>query len=334
MNITINNCPSTLAEGYVTYSDAAAENLFDGRSVSPFLDFDLSDNKISDTVNAAMHRISVSGVQEKFPAVIRDGKICLAVADERSTHILKPAPWDPSLSFRKEIPANENLTMQIASQVYGIATAANGLCFSKDGRAVYVTKRFDVAADGTKFYMEDFSTLTGRGEKVGGTNFKYDGCYYDIAAALRRVSSDVDSDLERFFKLLVFNYIYANGDAHLKNFSMIVGNDGHRRLSPAYDLVNTSLHVNDSDFALEGGLSPDLPKSDIYIKYEHPCRLDFEQFGSYIGLKTEVVNNVLDCFMDVPLLAKSLIESSFLTKKMKRVYLRTVSERVSRFVRR
>ena len=45
--------------------------------------------------------------------------------------------------------------MQIARQVYGIVTAENGLCFTKDGQTVYITKRFDTLPNGTKVEMED-----------------------------------------------------------------------------------------------------------------------------------------------------------------------------------
>ena len=103
MNIMLNNCPSTLAEGFGTYSDAAAGSLFDGQVVSPFLDFDLNANKLSEAVSEALNRISVSGVQEKFAAVIKNGRICIADNGERSTHILKPSPWDATISFRHEI---------------------------------------------------------------------------------------------------------------------------------------------------------------------------------------------------------------------------------------
>jgi hypothetical protein len=66
--------------------------------------------------------------------------IRIAESNERSTYILKPAPWDETIATRKQIPANEHVTMQIARQVYGIVTAENGLCFTKDGQTVYITK--------------------------------------------------------------------------------------------------------------------------------------------------------------------------------------------------
>lgn len=70
-------------------------------------------------------------------------------------------------------------------------------------------------------------------------------------------------NMERFFTLVVFNYIFANGDAHLKNFSLILDGQDYS-LAPAYDLLNTSLHVDGDDFGLDGGLSPDIEKSDVY----------------------------------------------------------------------
>ena len=170
--VEIKFCPSTLAEGYNTYSPQAVKRLFDGKKVSPFLDFNINELKQSDVIVQAMQRISVSGVQEKFSGLIDHSSIRIAESNERSTYIIKPAPWDETIATRKQIPANEHLTMQIARQVYGIVTAENGLCFTKDGQMVYITKRFDILPDGTKVEMEDFAALVGRNEQTDGTYFK------------------------------------------------------------------------------------------------------------------------------------------------------------------
>lgn len=156
--IDIQVCPSTLAVGYGAYSPKAIKNLFGGIRVSPLLDFGIDEFRMTEDIVRAVNRISVSGAQEKFPAVIENGKIRLAADNEKATYILKPAPWDETIATRKQIPVNENLTMQIASQVYGIRTAANGLCFSPSGEAIYITKRFDIAEDGSRYGMEDFNT--------------------------------------------------------------------------------------------------------------------------------------------------------------------------------
>ena len=294
--IEIKYCPSTLAEGFNTYSPQAVKRLFDGKRVSPFLDFNINELKQSDVIVRAMQRISVSGVQEKFSGLIDHNNIRIAESTERSTYIIKPAPWDETIATRKQIPANEHVTMQIARQVYGIVTAENGLCFTKDGQTVYITKRFDILPDGTKVEMEDFAALVGRNEQTDGTYFKYSGCYEDIARCIRRTIPAW-------------------------------------MVAPAYDLLNTRLHVIGDDFGLDGGLSPDIEKSDVYDRTGHPCRLDFERFGAQIGLTDARIKRVLDKYMVIPELTTKLVGNSFLNDKMKRKYLRIIDERVKRFVR-
>lgn len=328
----LNICPSSLQEGFNTYSPKAAKALFGGGKVNHILGFDIDEFKNVGEIAEAMHRISVSGVQEKFPAVIKSGEIHIAGDDERSTHILKPAPWDKTLRDRKLIPANEHLTMQIASQVYGIHTAANGLSFTPSGQAVYITRRFDILPDGSKLPMEDFASLVGKNEQTAGTQFKYNGSYEDIAKAIRTNVAAWMVDMERFYELIVFNYIYANGDAHLKNFSLILDGQDYR-LAPTYDLLNTSLHVNGDDLGLDGGLSPDIEKSNVFERTGHPCRLDFERFGAKIGLVKKRMDKILYKYISLPDAAVNLITQSFLPDKAKRNYTRIVNERISRFVR-
>ena len=174
--IEIKNCPSSLLEGFDTYSPKSARLLFGRIKVNPILGFDIDEFRNVGEIADAMHRISVSGVQEKFPAIINGDAIIIAGDKERSTHILKPAPWDKTLRDRKMIPANEHLTMQIASQIYGIQTAANGLCFTSKGQPIYITRRFDILPDGSKLPMEDFASIIGKNEQTAGLQFKYNGC--------------------------------------------------------------------------------------------------------------------------------------------------------------
>ena len=320
----LHNCPSLLSDGYSTYCPKALRLLFDGKRVSHILSFNIDEFRNNGEIASAMKRISVSGVQEKFPALIDGEQIRIAKDNEPSTYILKPTPWDPTLSDRKFIPVNENLTMQIASQVYGIVTAANGLCFTENGQRVYITRRFDVLPDGSKLAMEDFAAVVGRNEQGDGENFKYEGCFEDIAVAIKNNVSAWMVDIERFFELVVFNYIYANGDDHLKNFSLILQGEDYR-LTPAYDLLNTSLHVNGNDFGLDG--------SEVYIKTGHPCRLDFERFAQRIGIVGIRAEKILDKYVSLPEKSIELINKSLLTEKLKRKYIRIVKERIIRFIR-
>lgn len=329
---TLTACPATLQPGFDTYSPAARKALFDGNTVSPILDFDLEKDYELPIVRGNMNNISISGAQEKYSAVVEDGHIRLSHPNEQATHILKPAPINYSLSTRKQIPANEHLTMQIAAQIYGIHTAANALCFTPKGQPVYITRRFDVKPDNTKYPMEDFAPILDITEQGSDSNFKYNGNYAMIADAIRRFVPAWMIEVEHFFKVVLFNYLYANEDAHLKNFSLINRN-GEYSLAPAYDLINTRIHLESSDLALRGGLAPDIEPSDTLLKTGHLCRLDFERFAQRIGLPKKRAGKLMDLFMAIPSEAYLLINRSFLNDKMKRNYKRIIEQRRQWFLR-
>jgi serine/threonine-protein kinase HipA len=327
----IKYCPGTLAEGFDKYSPLCLKRVFNGKSVNHILDFsyDAEENDIADYIN----QISVSGVQEKLSAIVDKGKIVLTPQGVQGTYIIKPAPNYKHLKFRNQIPANEHLTMQIASQIYKIKTAENALTFFSNGEIAYITKRFDIAADGTKINQEDFSSLASKTSVTHGKDFKYTGSYVDLALLIRNNVSAWQVEMSKFFTLVVFNYLFANGDAHQKNFSLQQSPNGDYLLAPAYDLMNTSLHVKDSDFALEGGLFPKEEYSEIYELTGHPCSDDFIHFGHRIGVPEKKIKKIIEMFTTSQPLVMELIGNSFLDDKLKRMYLRSYEERLSRLRR-
>lgn len=314
-------CPSTLKEGYSTYSPEACRKLFGGKQVSHILDFDSPNNDSADSTDYAEHigRISLSGVQPKGALVLRDGLLRKPKEGERGEYILKPAPVSYTLLERKYCPANEHLTMQMAAQAYGIETAANALCFFRDGEAAYITKRFDMSPDGSKYPQEDFASLAGLTKVNGGSNYKYSMLSYeDCADIIRRYVRAAQVDLLRFFRVVLFNYITLNDDAHLKNFSLIDRGNGDYRLAPAYDLINTSLHLRTPQiFALEKGLF----KEGMKMTDTHTVdRTDFEEFGRRIGLPDRMVKREIGTFAEESPIALELIERSFLSEELKKSY--------------
>jgi serine/threonine-protein kinase HipA len=50
-----------------------------------------------------------------------------------------------------------------------------------------------------------------------GKSYKYDASYEEIGDLIRKHVAANPVELERFFQLVVFNYLIGNGDAHLKN---------------------------------------------------------------------------------------------------------------------
>lgn len=329
--IKIEVCPGNLTPGFDRYSPACLRKLFDGKKVSPVLDFDYDADSIDliDQIN----QISVSGVQEKLSAIINNDKITLTPTGQQGKYIIKPAPNYKHLRFRDQIPANEHLTMQIAKQVYKINTAENGLVFFANGEIAYITKRFDFDTNGNKVKQEDFSSLAQKTAQTHGKDFKYTGSYEDVAALLKTNVSAWQVETSKLFTLVVFNYIFANGDAHLKNFSLQQSANGDYLLSPAYDLMNTSIHVQDEDFALHGGLIPLNEYSDIYSQTSHPCKEDFIIFGNRIGVLPKKLNAIIETFSKESPLIEALISRSFLDERTKRMYRRSYQERLARFLK-
>ena len=318
----LNVCPSTLQEGFTTYCPAARKQLFDGKEVSHVLDFDSPNNDSADNEAYLKNvgRISLSGVQPKASLVVNAKQQLARPADnERGTYILKPAPTSYVLFDRKYCPANEHLTMQLASQVYNIETAANALCFFHDGEAAYLCRRFDVGPNGQKYSQEDFASLAGLTNANGGSDFKYSNLSYEECAnIIRKYVKAAPVELLKFFRMVVFNYLTLNDDAHLKNFSLINRGDGEYHLAPAYDLINTSLHLSiPRIFALDKGLF----KEGMVLSDTNTIdRKDFEEFGRRIGLSERLVKRELDTFATPNPLAKSLIDRSFLSENLKRSY--------------
>lgn len=327
----INVCPGTLAIGFDTYSPSCLRKMFDGRRVSHIIDLSLDGN--ADNIAAAINKISVSGAQEKLSAVVDKGHIILTPPQQQGRYIIKPIPDYKHLRFRNNIPANEHLTMQIASQVYGIKTAENALAFFADGQMVYITRRFDYDENGLKIRQDDFASISGKTDRNSGKDYKYTGCYEDIARLLKQNVSAWQVEMSRYFSLVVFNYIFSNGDAHLKNFSLRETPNGDYILSPAYDLMNTSIHIDDGDFALQGGLIPKSEYSDTYTNSGHPCKDDFITFGKRIGVLPKKLHSIIELFATEQPQVLQLIEHSFLDEKVKRMYRQSYLERLRRFQR-
>lgn len=312
-------CPSTLQNGFDTYSPHARKTLFDGNAVSHIFSEASPDTETEDANEAvkSVGRISLSGAQPKFSIVVDGNKLRYTREGEQGTFILKPRPTGYQIINKDFCAANEHVTMQIASQVYNIETAANALCFFDDGTPAYITRRFDVHNKG-KYKQEDFAALLGYTKDNAGPNYKYDkASYEDCAEVIHRYVKAVLIDIRRFFRIILFNFVTLNDDAHLKNFSLIERN-GEYRLSPAYDLINTSLQLREPHiFALDKGL---FKEGMAFTDTRTICRSDFEEFGKRIGLPAKVIKQEIDMFTAEQPLVKELLSRSFLSPSLQNQY--------------
>jgi len=299
------------------------QQLWNGRKVSPMLTFDLPEFHRFRLERS--DRISLSGVQDKISVKLERGH--LVPTERDGEYLLKPVPSTPGLSFQSDIPANEHLTMQLAGQIAGIAIPPNGLVFFPDGSPAYVVKRFDRdAATGQKRSQEDFCQLSGRSRETHGRNFKYEGSYEELGRVLERYCPSYAVEIEKLFLLIVFNYATGNGDAHFKNFSLVPTPLGDHVLSPAYDLVNTRLHLpQESALALE--LFADEFETDSFRQNGFPRREDFRELARRFRLKPDRAERILDRVSGLDAKAEPLLEASLLSGEAREGYRRLLADR-------
>ena len=322
----IKYCPGTLVEGFETYSTTCLRGMFEGKQVSHILPFESpqQNEEVVTLFMENMKHISISGVQQKLSLVQEKNLLRLTNEEEQGTHILKPIP--SLLKKASMVPANEHLTMQIARQVYDISTAENAIIFFKDGTPAYITKRFDVKTDGGKWGKEDFATIAGK-TKTTSENYKYEFSYEELGLLIQKNVPAWVVEIEKHFSLVLFNFLFSNGDAHLKNFSLLETSKGDYKLSPAYDLINSRMHVDDSDFAFDRGLFAENFKSETFKNKNHPCKEDFAEFGKRTGMQENRMERIINLFIEKQKMVETLVSRSFLNDESKRGYLLQYSTR-------
>jgi serine/threonine-protein kinase HipA len=318
-------CPGCFKDGKDdAFCGRCRKRLFDGKKVPRVLPFSRP------AYNAAKlavtpGKMSISGIQTKISLVLKDGQ--LEMVDSGGRYILKPIPH-ATLQRLNVLPINEHLTMQLARQVFDIEVAENALVAFADGEPAYLVRRFDVQPDGTKRLQEDFAQVGNRSEETHGKNYKYDFSYQAIGDLIRQHVAACVVDLERYFTLVVFNYLVNNGDAHVKNFSVIRSEDTEEyRLTPAYDLLNTRLHL-----PTETRSALDLFKDDFTTESYKPNAFyaydDFAVFAQKLGLIETRYKRILQNFVDSKEAVFSLIDRSILPDDCKQLYKQQVQDSV------
>ncbi len=274
-------------------------------------------------------RNSISGVQAKVLLSIVDGQF--EVVASGGDFILKPVPEDSRSRFAADIPANENVTMQIASRLFRIQTAANKCVRFADGELAYLTRRFD-RRDGASVRQEDMCQIAGRSEETHGEAYKYDFSYEEMAELIRMACPASGVELPKVFRQILFDYLFANGDAHLKNFSVYESDLGDYVMTPAYDLLNTILHYpGDLTFmALSLFKDPDFATPE-FEKLGYYSTADFVVLGRAYGLDEKAVRMMLDEFRTRAPQVEAMVEQSLLSQDAKREYFRIFTDRLAMF---
>jgi serine/threonine-protein kinase HipA len=171
--------------------------------------------------------------------------------------------------------------------------------------------------------QEDFASLAGKSPQTHGADYKYLGSYWDLFELMRENLPSYKVESLKLFKLLIFNYLFSNGDAHLKNFSIIETPLGDFKLSPAYDLLNSRIHIEDKDFALDEGLIPArMGQGNISNQ--------FRLLAKHAEIPEKQTNIILSLMVSKSDVVKKLIDASFLKERIQRNYFQSYQIRLNK----
>jgi serine/threonine-protein kinase HipA len=102
----------------------------------------------------------------------------------------------------------------------------------ENGRAHFMTKRFDREGDSTKHHIQTFCAMK-HFDYNQITSFSYEQLFQTM-----RELKLTYSDAEQLFRRMVFNVVARNCDDHTKNFAFRLKKDGTWELAPAYDICH------------------------------------------------------------------------------------------------
>ncbi len=200
--------------------------------------------------------MSLAGAQEKmglrFHAASKKSPASFSesVGSSPTTHILKPDTRQPRY---QPSAINEYACMKLAR---ALKLPVPDVWFLRVPEPVYVVQRYDranLAGNIVGLHQFDGCQLLGHGS---GWKYERQGGLVSLpkiveALRLLRVRA---SDLLQFQRWVMFNYLIGNADAHAKNLSVLVDENGFR-LAPFYDLLcvrvygdtGLALYIGDED---------------------------------------------------------------------------------------
>lgn len=211
-----------------------------------------------------VNKFSLAGVQIKFSMKEKEGRYTISQSNVLGDWIVKT----PSTKHQ-HVPENEFTAMTLASQVGIHIPEIKLIDLNKldnlpainlpNEKLAFAIKRFD--RDGSsRIHMEDFAQVL-----VKYPHDKYTSVNYEqIGRILYQYSGEGLTDAQQFARRLLVNILLANGDAHIKNWSLLYSDQITPKLAPAYDIVTTSVYIDDErHYALNLGKNKDWYKASF-----------------------------------------------------------------------
>jgi serine/threonine-protein kinase HipA len=226
------------------------------QSIEEILSYTGTEDLFEDLMLRFARHSGISGVQPKV--LVRDEVPAMdRLTHQGATHIVK------TFDAREypQLAANEYLCSQGASA----ARLPTPALHISDNRQMLAIDRFDRDEAGRYIGIEDFCVLTGR-----RSHGRYDGSYESVAKRIGQFVSSEHRNMARaeFFLMLAYACAIGNGDAHLKNFSVLYEQPtGPVRLAPAYDLVSTCVYNPRDTLALTLNGTKQFPERRSLMKF-------------------------------------------------------------------
>jgi serine/threonine-protein kinase HipA len=263
-----------------------AGGVFTGRYVGPgrsAMERDFERNLAAIYDRADTPRLS--GVQVKAPMTLDpDGKLSPSLGTP-FTHILKPA----GTSGFEALPLVEWIGLTLAREAGFTVPDTALIAMPDDMPPALLVERFDIRAgvdDHRLLAMEDLCSVLDLAPES-----KYDGTIERVARALRGLSTSPDEDLLILMKRVVFAWLIADGDMHLKNMAVLkIAEPGNQafcsvRLAPVYDTLTTRIFPR---------LEHDRMALKLNGKDERLRRADFLAVSAIAGLRASDTHAAID----------------------------------------
>ncbi len=141
------------------------------------------------------------------------------------------------VSANRDKELNDPLGYGRIEYAYHLMARAAGITMSdcrlleENGRAHFMTRRFDRSPEGGKFHIQSLCA-------TGHFDFNHAGGYsYEQAFQVARRLRLPQPDLTELYRRAVFNILSRNQDDHTKNIAFLMDRRGGWHLAPAFDII-------------------------------------------------------------------------------------------------
>jgi serine/threonine-protein kinase HipA len=272
-----------------TLAEHSKEGLFTGHCAGPeFKDIATDFEHRLAALYASAETPRLSGVQMKAPMHLAADGTLLHSAHLPFTHILKPA----GTGAFEALPIVEWTGLELA-RAAGLTVPQTALIVMPNQLPpALLIERFDIRnqVTDTRFLaMEDLCSVLDLSPQE-----KYTGSIERVARALRALSTEPEADLLMLLRRVVFTWLIADGDMHLKNMALLkTAHEGavsfySVRLAPIYDTLTTRVFP---------GLAHDRMALKVNGKDERLRRADFIAMATLAGLRASDANHEIDALL-------------------------------------